>query len=314
MLTKVVLSADVEAVQQQLLQEGLAAGKSSEQVLQELQAGGFNKGGPVGYNYGGQIDPEEQRRRAEAGKIAKSNAAATPVQPKAPLQPQQVGGGQSPLAGIGGQLLKTGLGAALGPLGGILGGLFNEGGQVQGYNQGGWLSQLFGGTGKPRTSRWGGEATKAPRTQTTGVPQGGGISSWFGQNPNKAKRDAQYAAHAQSGKPSIWERLGRNIGGPVELSPAMRNMGGPLSNPNGYNEGGQTQATPVKKMMDMEKLESQKMMDKQKMAQAEKSFMMAEGRKDEAAEQAMMQKQEAHQQAMKLKEDTARMGPLAKGG
>ena len=282
---------------------------------------GYNRGGPIsGYNTGGQaMSPDELRRQqeAQAGKIAQSRLQATPPPPpKAPLQSGGGGGGGPGIAGqIGGQLLKTGLGAALGPFGAILGGLFNEGGAVQNLNQGGWLSKLFGGTGKPRTSRWGGEATKAPRTQTTGLPSRplpGGINF---TNPNRVKRDAQYAAHAKSGKPSIWQKLGLNTGGMVDLSPAMRNMGGPLSmNPNGYNEGGQTQATPIKKVMDMEKLESQKMMDQQKLAQAEKAFMMAEGRKDEAAEQAMMQKEESHQQAMKLKKDSATMaGPLSGG-
>ena len=290
------------------------SGSSANQI-------GHNTGGPIsGYNTGGQaMSPDELRRQqeAQAGKIAQSRLQATPPPPpKAPLQSGGGGGGGPGIAGqIGGQLLKTGLGAALGPFGAILGGLFNEGGAVQNLNEGGWLSKLFGGTGKPRTSRWGGEATKAPRTQTTGLPSRplpGGINL---TNPYKVKRDAAYAAHAKSGKPSIWEKLGLNTGGHVELSTAMRNMGGPLSmNPNGYNEGGQTQATPIKKVMDMEKLESQKMMDQQKLAQAEKAFMMAEGRKDEAAEQAMMQKEESHQQAMKLKKDSATMaGPLSGG-
>ena len=268
---------------------------------------GFNMGGPISLNYGGAVDPEEQRRRAEEAKIAQSRATVTPPQQKAPLQPQQVGGGQSPLLGIGAKLLGTAIG---GPLGGILGGLFNEGGQVQELNQGGWLANLFG-SGKPRTSRWGGEATKAPRTQTTGLPSRPLPSGINFTNPNRVKRDAAYAAHAKSGKPSIWEKLGLNIGGNVPMK--GYNTGGPLAvQPSEYKAGGMgDQGMPVKKKMDLEKLESQKMMDQQKMSQAEKSFMMAEGRKDKAAEQAMMQKEEAHKQAMKLKADTARMGPLA---
>ena len=95
-----------------------------------------------------------------------------------------------------------------------------------------------------------------------------------------------------------------------------RNMGGPISgNPNGYNEGGPAMETPIKKVMDVEKLESQKKMDMIKEDQAERAFQMGEKRKQEAHQQAMMQKEEAHKQAMKLKKESATMkAPLSKGG
>ena len=53
-----------------------------------------------------------------------------------------------------------------------------------------------------------------------------------------------------------------------------RNMGGPISgNPNGYNEGGPAMETPIKKVMDVEKLESQKKMDMIKEQQAERCLL-----------------------------------------
>ena len=93
-----------------------------------------------------------------------------------------------------------------------------------------------------------------------------------------------------------------------------KNMGGPISgNPHGYNEGGNVGATPIKKVMDEDKLESQQEMAVIKEDQAERSFEMAEARKDEAHKQAMMQKEEAHRAAMKLKRESATMkAPLSK--
>ena len=84
---------------------------------------------------------EEKEKELAKAKIARSQAAATPVQQatKGIGGPLAQARGASPLQEVG---LKVGsklLGSALGgPLGGILGGLFNLGGKVpmQGYNTG----------------------------------------------------------------------------------------------------------------------------------------------------------------------------------
>lgn len=94
-----------------------------------------------------------------------------------------------------------------------------------------------------------------------------------------------------------------------------RNMGGPISkNPYGYNEGGNVDGTPIKKVMDMDKLDAQRSMENLKEEQAERSFLKAEARKDEMHQLQMKQKEESHEQAMKLKEKSATMkGPLSGG-
>ena len=236
---------------------------------------------------------EEQRRKRQASKVAQSQASATPIQAAAPLQAPAPGQSQSPLAQVGGQvgqkLLKT-------ALGGMFGGLFNNGGMIpQGYNKGGWLTSIFG-SGKPRTSRTFGEASKPARTQTTGW------TNPLGKNPYRQKVDNLNAAAQKRGaQKNIWGLPGFNTGGSV-------------GNPNGYNEGGSTMGTPIKKVMDIEKLDSQKKMDALKEDQAERTWYMAEKRKDEAHAQAMKQKEESHQMAMKLKKESATMkAPLSKG-
>ena len=200
---------------------------------------------------------EEEEKRKRGAKVAQSQASATPIQPKAPLSPGGMGPmGDSPLMQIGKQLGKQALGSALGPLGGVLGGLFNEGGKVpmQGYNTGGWLSSLLG-PGKPRTSRKFGESKKKPRTQTTaqarGYNEGGWLSSLLG--PGKPRTSRRFGESKKKPRTqTTGQARGYNVGGMV---PNPRMMG-PL-NPHGYNEGGAVQETPIKKVMDEQKLAQQ---------------------------------------------------------
>ena len=241
-----------------------------------------NMGGPISRNMGG-ITPEElERRKQGASKIAQSQVQATPLQSsKAPLQPGQVKQGGGAMAGIGGKLLKTGLGAALGPLGGLLGGLFNEGGEIpmQGLNAGGWLSGLFGRGEEPELNALGRPINKAARTQTTAQ-----------QRPSKQRPQKQTPTGTQDhtrGWADTWAALtGRNEGGPI-------NMVGPL-NPQGYNAGGQAMETPIKKAM-----------DEDKMAMAREAFEMAEGRKDEKFALDEARAAEKHAQDMKMKKAAA---------
>lgn len=87
------------------------------------------------------------------------------------------------------------------------------------------------------------------------------------------------------GKPSV--PMMRNTGGPIQMRP-------PLANPNGYREGGSVQETPIKKVMDEQKLEQQA-----------KAFELEQQRKQEAHDMAMKQKQMQFQQAQKLKKESA---------
>ncbi len=80
------------------------------------------------------------------------------------------------------------------------------------------------------------------------------------------------------------------------------NTGGGVPNVNGYNEGGSTQATPIKKEMDIDK-----------MRMAREAFEKKEMRADEAHKQQMTLKQQQAKQAMTMKKDAATMkAPLSK--
>ena len=88
------------------------------------------------------------------------------------------------------------------------------------------------------------------------------------------------------------------------------NMGGQMPlNPHGYNEGGSVMGTPIKKVMDEDKLESQQQMAVIKEDQAEKAFMMEQERKDKLLQQQLQQKEEKHKLDMKLKKESATMKP-----
>ena len=86
-----------------------------------------------------------------------------------------------------------------------------------------------------------------------------------------------------------------------------KNMGGPISaNPYGYNEGGSVMETPIKKVMDEQKLEQQA-----------KAFELEQKRKQEAHEQAMRIKEQQAKQAAAMKKASATTNkkpkaPLAK--
>ena len=275
---------------------------------------------------------EERMRQASAAKIARSQAQATPIRPQAPLQPQQPGGQGGGIGQmIGKKLLGAALGSIAGPLGPLLGGLFNEGGSVGG---GKTISpttrQLFDAKGN-NIGQVPGDVIPGYNRESSGV--GNQVDPFEGIA-------AKISADKAAGKPVDYAALAaiqhiRSIQNQAEKDKAMRefmqkypefavpggsqgvvlrNQGGPISgNPQGYNEGGQTMATPIKKVMDMEKLESQKSMDSLKEEQAERAFQIGEKRKDEAHQQGMQQKAEAHQQAMKLKKESATMkAPLSK--
>ena len=86
----------------------------------------------------------------------------------------------------------------------------------------------------------------------------------------------------------------RMAGGEFMGGVQHRNTGGPLSNPNGYNEGGAMGETPIKKVM-----------DEQKLAQQAKAFELEQQRKKEAHDMAMKQKQQAFSQGQKMKQESA---------
>lgn len=206
-------------------------------------------------------DPREEEERRKRARIARSQVQQAPLAQRQGTQgPGAVGGGNQ----IANQLLKGVLTGALGPVGTLFGGLFNKGGmvQMQGYNVGGWLYSLFG---------------KKPAQRNPQAP------SWW-MNPNKMAAEKEKQKLRQSGGPSIWQQTGR----------MSRNMGGAIPNPNGYNEGGSVGETPIKKVMDEQKLEQQAM-----------AFDLEQKRKQEAHDMAMKQKQQQFATAQKMKKESA---------
>ena len=89
--------------------------------------------------------------------------------------------------------------------------------------------------------------------------------------------------------------IGLNIGGQAPQPHPAGQLRGPL-NPNGYNEGGSVTETPIKKQMDLQKMDQNQM-----------AFEMGEKRKDEAHQQAMMMKEKQAAEASKMKKEAATM-------
>ena len=197
---------------------------------------------------------EEEERRR---RMSREGIARSQVQQQQMAAKQ----GVSPIAQSRGnplqQLGKAALGQALGPLGPLAGLLFNKGGHVpmQGYNTGGWLQALFG--------------------------------KLAGNNPNRRRMEEEKKRRMQQGQ----QTLAQQINWP---GAQRRNMGGPLSNPYGYNEGGQAMETPLKKVMEEDKIELARM-----------AAMNAERRKDEKAAADEQRAQEKHQLDMTMKKKAA---------
>lgn len=103
------------------------------------------------------------------------------------------------------------------------------------------------------------------------------------------------------------------IGGLAGKAFGLFNTGGPVGkgplNPHGYNEGGSVMETPLKKVMDEQKLEQNAM-----------AFELDQKRKQEAHDLAMKQKQQQFAEAQKMKKAAATTaktaakpkGPLSK--
>lgn len=125
-----------------------------------------------------------------------------------------------------------------------------------------------------------------------GYNKGGQIPWW----KRAAKR--VWGSKKGSNPNSIWAQTGRNMGGAV---PNPRMMG-PL-NPNGYNEGGPVPTTPIKRVMDEDKIEIQR-----------ETFERAEARKDEKFALDEKRAAEKHAMDMKMKKQAAvtNKAPLAK--
>lgn len=116
---------------------------------------------------------------------------------------------------------------------------------------------------------------------------------------------------SRSGKKgSIRDQIGWNIGGPISTNYGLNtggnvpnpNMMGPL-NPNGYNEGGPAPSTPIKRVMDEDKIEIQR-----------ETFERAEARKDEKFKMDEQRAAEKHKMDMKMKKQASvtNKAPLAK--
>ena len=161
----------------------------------------------------------------------------------------------------------------------------NMGGPIMGYNMGGYLSEeekkrremmsrnRVASSNVPN-------APLAPKQQAMGGGGGGG-SSPLGQIGQKLAMKA----------------IGSLFGLPF-------NQGGSVpSNPHGYNEGGATQATPLKKVMDEDKIEM-----------AREAHERAEARKDQkaAAEERRAEAKFKQDMSMKKAAATTNKAPLAK--
>jgi len=168
---------------------------------------------------------------------------------------------------------------------------WNEGGPVMAYNMGGYISDE-----EKRKQMMASRIAKsqvpntplAPRQQMQ-VAGGGG-----GQSP-LAQIGQKLAMKALLGPVSTL--FGLNSGGMV---------GNGHSNPNGYNEGGSVTETPIKKVMDEQKLDQQA-----------KAFDLEQKRKQETHEQAMRIKEQQAKQAAAMKKASATTSktpkkPLAK--
>ena len=210
-------------------------------------------------------------------------AQAAPLQAASAPQPsatdQALGAAKEGGTQVAGQALGAALTPVLGPLGPVAGpliadlgvdaisSLFNVGGKVMpnGYNTGGKVNPDQVVNGKFMS-----EHTPTIRNDEGHL----GSGAIRPQDPTHFDKPVKYL-----------------------------NMGGPLANPNGYNEGGSVTETPIKKLMDMDK-----------MAMAREAFERKEMRADEAHKQQMMLKEKQAAQAAKMKKDASTVkGPLAKG-
>ena len=198
-------------------------------------------------------------------------------------QPGPLGGMMKQMAGMG---VKAALaGTPMAPLSGMLGGLFNEGGVV-GYNKGGkakapWYAGLLGKNPNREKAKKGGWYTKKN--------DGGSI----GHNPDTFINGQIASVHYPTPGPARNGPVGLNMGGAAQPHPQAM-VRGPL-NPQGYNEGGMAGGeTPIKKVMDEQKLDQQAV-----------AFERDQARKQETHDMAMKQKQAAFSEAQKMKKASA---------
>ena len=198
----------------------------------------------------------------------------------------------------------------------------NKGGHVPGYNVGGQISEEEKRRREKEMMRQRIASTQvqqqplSPQQQTRAPGKtGGSMIAGIGED---LMRKALLGA--------LGGPLGAlfNTGGKVDTDMVMngkfmsshvpsqlRNMGGPMMplNPRGYNEGGQAMETPMKRVMDEQKLEQQAM-----------AFELEQKRKQETHEQAMKIKEQQAKQAAQMKKAAATTnktaskpkGPLAK--
>ena len=281
-----------------------------------------------------QLEEERQKRiAASRQKIAQSNAQATPVQQAAPLAAGQIQQKQNPLQQAGMQIGKKLLGSALGPLGGFLGGLFNNGGEVEEKKK----KRRYG----PKTRAVFEPSKGGTGFRDTGERVDAGVIKGYADRPAQGQTQGlvdtyagisqQIAAAKAAGEPVDYNALAalqraRQSGNQQKEMEAMRmflqkhpnfrmpggsqavvrrntgGMMGPLGNPHGYNEGGATMETPLKKVMDEDKIELARM-----------AAMRAEERKDMKFQADEKRAQEKHDMDMKMKKQASvtKKAPLA---
>ncbi len=161
------------------------------------------------------------------------------------------------------------------------------------------LGQQAAGAGKEFATQAGGKAIGAALTPVLGPlgPIAGpliadlgmdAISSLFNVGGKVPMQGLNNGGPARETTEELMKRLGTtamNTGGTVRP---------PLANPNGYNEGGSVTETPIKKVMDEQKLEQQAL-----------AFDIYQLRMSDAHNMAMKQKQQQFAEAQKMKKAAA---------
>ena len=194
------------------------------------------------------------------------------IQPPAP-QPQQQG---NPLSAFGGQLAGKAINQGTSALGA------KAGEKLAGTAVGAALTPVLG-----------------PLGPIIGQGLGSAVASLFAGGGKVEGKKSWLASLFGPGKPRTSRVFGEATKAPRTRTTAQRKAGGgmimmPLAdpkNPNGYAEGGAVQETPIKKVMDEQKLMQQAM-----------AFNMDEMRKQETHSLAMKQKQQQFSAAQKMKQ------------
>ena len=246
--------------------------------------------------------------------------APSPLTPHSPQQPQKPGvleqAGQQAVGAAAEQGLNAvaGMGGPLGGIGGALGGIasgdpkaaaLGAGQEIAGQAVGAALTPVLGPLGPLAgpmiTSAIGSLFNDggmvghrmAGGQFMGGIEHKGSGGAVTGMSPDTFINGQIKSKHYPTPAAAMNHPTHLNVGGPTPQPHPNAMVKGPL-NPMGYNEGGKTQETPIKKVM-----------DEQKLMQNQMAFDLDQQRKDEAHMMAMKQKQAAFAEGQKMKKEAA---------